>query len=75
MLTGLSVVDGVEENHRSDDDLEEWSNSSALGLSVLVLPSPESATQCSHECSWGLFASRQPSSDLSNFGLSEWNVS
>jgi hypothetical protein len=44
-LTQLSVVDGVEEYHSSNSDLEEGGNTRPLRLHVLVLPAPESCEQ------------------------------
>lgn len=40
ILTHLSVVDGIEECHAANQQLEEWSNAHLLGLHILVLPPP-----------------------------------
>lgn len=58
ILTDLSVVDGVEEDHRTDNHLEVWSNASTLGLHIFVLPSPESTAAESSESFWVLVATR-----------------
>lgn len=75
ILTDLSVVDGIEENHRSSNDLEVWRNSNALRLNVLVLPSPEESAHGAHEGSRRLVAAAQPFSNLANLHLAEWSVS
>lgn len=74
-LTDLSVVDGVEENHRADDDLKEWRNASALWLRILVLPSPEATTQRAHQRPGSLLAARQPGANFADFHLTERSVS
>lgn len=74
ILTDLSVVYSIEENHRASNNLEVWSNSNTLGLTVLVLPSPESTRASSHQSSWWLVTASQPGTNFSNFHLSEWSV-
>lgn len=75
ILTDFSVVDGVEENHRTDDHLEDRSDSDALRLAVLVLPSPEAAAHGAHECSRGFVAASQPSGNFADFHLTERSIS
>uniref|UniRef100_A0A1B0CFL4 Uncharacterized protein n=1 Tax=Lutzomyia longipalpis TaxID=7200 RepID=A0A1B0CFL4_LUTLO len=74
-LTDLSVVDAVEENHSTDRELEEWSNSSPLGLHVLVLPSPECSAHSPCQCLGALVAPPKPRSQLTQLHLPEWGVS
>lgn len=75
ILTDLSVVNRIEENHRSNHDLEVRSDSNAFRLNVLVLPSPEASAQSAHECSRGLVATTQPFGNFSNLHLIERSVS
>jgi len=74
-LTNLAVVDGVEEDHRSNCDLQEWCNASTLWLHILVLPSPESTTEGSNNGTWSVAAASEPSSYFANLGLAERSVS
>lgn len=40
VVSHFAVVNGVEESHSDSCDLEEWCNTSAFGLHILVLPTP-----------------------------------
>ena len=74
-LTGLAVVDGVEEEHGAGDQLEHRRNSGLLGLHVLVLPPPPGTAHGSHHRLGGLVAATNPGTDLANLHLPEGGVS
>lgn len=70
----LGVVDQVEERHAGDGQLEEGSDTSALGEHILVLPAPPGTAHGSGNCSGGLVAASEPSAQLTEFHLSEGNI-
>lgn len=74
-LTDLSVVDGIEEDHRANDGLEVWSDTCAAWLPILVLPSPERARNSADHGLWRLVTATEPFTELANLHLAQWSVS
>lgn len=60
LLTHLSVVDGIEECHAANQQLEEWSNAHLLGLHILVLPPPPGSAEGSSDGLRRLIPASQP---------------
>lgn len=74
-LTDLSVVDSIEEDHRSNDGLVVWSNTSTTWLPILVLPSPECTRHSADHGLWRLVTTTEPFTELTDFHLTQWSVS
>lgn len=70
----LAVVDGVEEDHATDNDLEERGNAHPLRLPVLVLPSPEGTAHGTDGGPRVLVAAAKPSAQLTQLHLAERGV-
>lgn len=75
VVSHLAVVNGIEKCHSNSSNLEEWSNTSTLGLHILVLPTPPGTAHSTGNSTGSLIATSKPGTQLTQFYLAQWNIS